>query len=214
VFPYAWLDSWAFRRPFEGRTARVYARHERPAFGDLDERLLVRLLPELSRARRFLDVGAGNHELAEGVARAHPGLSVIAVEPSASYTRRAHAGVVTLRGLAEALPLERGSIDVAVCLSSLRHVRDRRAALRELRRVVHPGGAVLIVELDPRADADRSARHRRALGSRLTRLTFDPFLLRTAPTLDRIAALASECGFSEAYREDDPLQPVYHLGLR
>lgn len=213
MFPYEWLDPLAFRRPFEGRTAVVYARDERPAFGDLDERLLLRLAPQLASARCFLDLGAGNHELAARVAAAHPRLAVLAVEPSASYTRRARSGVLSLRGRAEALPLLTASIDLAICLSSLRHVRDRRAALIELRRVIRPGGELLVVELDPSADAARSERHRRALRSRMARLTFDPLLLRSAPTVERVAALAIECGFRETQRDVDPVQPVYLLGL-
>jgi ubiquinone/menaquinone biosynthesis C-methylase UbiE len=214
VRPYAWLDPWAFRRPFEGRTARAYARDERPAFGDLDDRILERLHPELAAGRRFLDLGAGNRELAARVARAHPHLLVLAVEPSGSYTRGARPGIQTLRGRAEALPLARDAVDVAVCLSSLRHVRDRGAALGELRRVVRPGGVVLVIELDPEADAAHARRHRQALRSRLVRLVFDPFILRTAPPVGHFAALAIERGFTETRREIDPLQPVYHLELR
>jgi hypothetical protein len=37
------LDRLLFRHPFEGGRARRYARHERPAFRDLDARLLDRI---------------------------------------------------------------------------------------------------------------------------------------------------------------------------
>jgi SAM-dependent methyltransferase len=214
VLPLAWLDAWVARHPFEGRTARRYARDERPAFGDLDARLLARLRPELATARRFLDVGAGDHELATHVAAAHPALDVLALEPSGSYTRAARAGVRTLRARAERVPLIDGAIDVAICMSSLRHVRERVLALRELRRVVRRGGSLHVVELDPLADATRSRRHRDALRSTLARLTFDPLLLRTCPTADRMAALALDAGWNEVTAEIDREQPVYLLRLR
>jgi ubiquinone/menaquinone biosynthesis C-methylase UbiE len=213
-FPYAWLDPWVARRPFEGWTARRYARDERPAFGDLDERLLHRLHPELSRAERVLDLGSGTGQLAARIAAAHPRARVVAVEPSATYTRRPLDGVRTLRARGESLPLADASVDVAICLSSLRHLRDRGAALAELRRVVKTDGAAWILELDPEADRARSDRHRRALGSRLARATFDPFLLRSGPTRRVMAALALGAGWRVVEDALDPLQPLYLLRLR
>jgi len=203
-----WLDPWVARRPFEGWTARRYADGERPAFGDLDDRLLERLQTELSLAERFLDVGAGTGALATRVARAFPRLQVVAVEPSATFAR---AGDVTLRARAEALPLAAASIDVALCLSSLRHARDRAAALAELRRVVR--GSAWIVELDPAADAARARRHGRALRSTLSRLAFDPFVLRTGPDAGELEAAARAAGWNVARPGDDPVQPFFVLRL-
>lgn len=210
---YGWLDPWVARRPFEGRTARRYARAERPAFGDLDQRLLERLRRELAAARRILDLGAGTGVLAAELAHAHPAAAIVAVEPSSAFTRRPPAGVLTLRARGEAIPLGDGSVDLAICLSSLRHLRDRAGALRELRRVVVPGGAVHVIELDPEADAPRADRHRLALRSTLARWTFDPFLLRSGPTAGALAALARAHGWREVETSTDPLQPVYLLRL-
>ena len=46
---------WLYRHPFEGASARRYARDERPAFGDLDDRLLDALAAELAGHDRLLD---------------------------------------------------------------------------------------------------------------------------------------------------------------
>lgn len=207
-----WLDRVLYRHPFEGASARRYATAERPAFGALDDRVLDGLAGALAGARRLLDVGCGPQTLAARAAARHPALAVIAIDPSAAFAR-ARAGIAVVRAAAEALPLGAGAIDVAICLSSIRHVRDRRAALAELRRVVRPGGTLAIVELDPDAEARRIAAHARGLGSLVLRAAFGPLVARTAPHAGAIVSLARAAGWQLRARRDDPEQPVYTLEL-
>jgi len=206
------LDRVLYRRPFEGRGARRYATAARPAFGDLDDRLLDGL-EVLTTARRLLDLGAGPGTFAARAAARHPGLAVVAVDPSRDYGRAAGPGVQTVRAAGEALPLATGSCDVAICLSSIRHVRDRDLTLTELRRVVRPGGSLVIVELDPGASAQRIAAHTDGLGSRVLRHTFGPLVCRTAPSADTITQLATRAGWRLVTQRPDPVQPVYILEL-
>ncbi len=49
-----------------------------------------------------------------------------------------------LHGSLESIPVEDASFDVVLCLQVLEHVPDPAAAVRELRRVVRPGGRVLL----------------------------------------------------------------------
>jgi SAM-dependent methyltransferase len=49
-----------------------------------------------------------------------------------------------LHGSIDAIPVEDASFDVVLCLQVLEHVPDPAAAVRELRRVVRPGGRVLL----------------------------------------------------------------------
>jgi ubiquinone/menaquinone biosynthesis C-methylase UbiE len=205
-----WLDRVLFRAPFEGASARRYAASARPAFGDLDERLLDGMAPMLANARYLLDLGAGPATFAARAAARHPTLAVLAVEPSGEFAR-AQPGVTMLRAAGEALPLRAGAIDVAMCLSSIRHVRDRAATLRELRRVVR--GSLVIVELDPAADARRIATHAARINLPLLRRAFGPLVVRTAPTAESITALAGAAGWRVHARRNDPVQPVYVLEL-
>lgn len=203
-----WLDRLLFRQPFEGRSARSYVTDARPAFGDLDRRLLDRL--DLHGAKTLLDVGAGPAAFALAAHARHPHLHVIAVEPSRDLAIR-RAGIGVIRAAAEALPLPDRSIDHAVALSSIRHVRDRAQTLRELRRVVR--GTLTIVELDPAADAKRIANHANRLGSPLLRRAFGPLVCKTAPPARVIEDLARAAGFARTMLDHDPIQPVYILEL-
>jgi len=203
----ALIDRLLYRRPFEGGSARRYAAGARPAFGDLDDRLLDALAPALTGPRRrLLDLGCGPGTFSRRAAARFAELTVIAVDPSREFAR---PGVVRATG--EALPLADRAIDVAICLSSIRHVRDRVQTLRELRRVVR--GIAVIVELDPAADRRRIAAHADRLASPVLRRLFGPLVVRTAPPAAAIAALARDAGFALRELRADPVQPVYVMEL-
>jgi len=201
------FDRLLYRHPFEGASARRYARDARPAFGDFDDRLLDRLAGELDGpGRRLLDLGCGPGTLARRAAERFAALHVVALDPSRDFAR----GDV-VRAAGEALPLAGRSIDVAICLSSIRYVRDRAATLRELRRVVR--GALVIVELDPDAAPAAVAHHASRLGSPMLRRTFGPFMLRTAPPAATIAREAARAGFALRALGPDRVQPFYIMEL-
>lgn len=52
-----------------------------------------------------------------------------------------------IKGTFESIPLESGSVDLAVASYSLRDARDFYSALEELKRVLKPGGQLLVVEV-------------------------------------------------------------------
>lgn len=208
------LSDRLYRHPFEGRSAERYATAERPAFADLDDRLLDGM--ELPTGSILLDVGCGPGVFARRAKERDPSLVVVAIDPSRDFasdaTAATHGAIHLTRAAGEALPLRDRSVDVAMCLSSIRHVRDRAATLRELRRVVCD--RVYIVELDPVASHGRIAAHADLLGSALLRAAFGPLVVRTAPHAETIMQLARDAGFTRVERRDDPLQPVYILDLR
>lgn len=111
---------------------------------------------------RLLVVGLG-----PGVDLRHlpPGVSeVIAVEPDPGMRRQSRREVASVSvpvrvvgGVAEELPLRTRSVDAVLCALVLCSVDDQRAALDEVRRVLRPGGRLLLLE-HVRAPTDLGSR--------------------------------------------------------
>ena len=103
---------------------------------------------------RVADLGCGDgHLTLEMAAWAR---STVGIDRSADVLKHARAlarrrGVTNVRwkrGSIERIPLEDGSVDLAVLSQVLHHASDPVKALTEARRVVSPGGRVLVLELD------------------------------------------------------------------
>ena len=63
---------------------------------------------------------------------------------SLEVARARELGPVVSGSLDDPLPFDGGAFDLAVALDVLEHVADDEAALRELARVVAPGGRLLV----------------------------------------------------------------------
>jgi ubiquinone/menaquinone biosynthesis C-methylase UbiE len=76
--------------------------------------------------------------------------------------QRGLANVSATRGDATALPYEDDSFDAALLVAVLGEIPEGDAALRELRRVLKPGGRLIVGELfgDPHFTTFGSLRHR------------------------------------------------------
>jgi ubiquinone/menaquinone biosynthesis C-methylase UbiE len=158
--------------------------------------------------RRGLLAGAAGHVLeiggGTGANLAHYGPEVESLtitEPEPNMLRRLErrAGVQApaariLRAPAEDLPFEDGTFDVAVSTLVLCGVSDQPRALRQLRRVLRPGGQLLFIE-HVRSGDPRLARRQDRLNW-LNRLVVCCDCNR--PTLTTIAA----AGFAVTQVED------------
>ena len=106
-------------------------------------------------AIRVLDVATGTAAVAIELASTDPARTVVGVDQSpemlaAGRARVAHAGLsdrIELReGRAENLPVGDAEFDAVTFTYLLRYVDDVPATLRELARVVRPGGTVAMLE--------------------------------------------------------------------
>lgn len=109
-------------------------------------------LAELAGDETILDIGCGNGGyLASLYRHGHAGatvgldFSMGMLESTRMAASEGGRAQLVVQGDAAALPFSTGSADVALAMHMLYHVPDRARALEELRRVVQPGGRVLLV---------------------------------------------------------------------
>lgn len=104
---------------------------------------------------RVLDVGCGTGALALLIKHVHPGVDVAGVDPDPKALARAgrkaaRAGVAIRfdRAYADALPYADGTFDRVVSSMMLHHVPpdEKAPALREMRRVLKPGGRLELLD--------------------------------------------------------------------
>lgn len=137
--------------PTYDRYARLLSFGQDPRW----RRFLVSRVPR--SAGRVLDVATGTAAVAIELARAVPERTVVGVDQSpemlaAGRTRVERAGLaerIELReGRAESLPFANDEFDALTFTYLLRYVDDPLATMRELARVVRPGGVVAMLEFD------------------------------------------------------------------
>ena len=111
-------------------------------------RTLERVAPR--GADTLLDVGCGTGQLLRMVVDRWPALRACGMDPSRAMLRMARRGAARTTSLVQAvgecLPIRDESIDWVVSTSVLHYLRDPDAALLEWRRVLRPGGAVIITD--------------------------------------------------------------------
>ena len=95
-----------------------------------------------------LEVGCGTGAFAERLASELPGVSIVATDQSERFVELTAArGIESRRADIRDLPFEDASFDVVAALWMLYHLpeQDLDLALRELRRVLRPGGRLVAV---------------------------------------------------------------------
>jgi len=171
-----------------------------PLFARLYDHVLSREGEKMRDLRRRLLDGASGRVVEVGPGNGpnfdlYPptAAEVVAVEPEPYLRRRAgdaaRSAAVPIRvvaGTADELPLEDGSADVVVCCLVLCSVDDQASALREIRRVLRPGGELRLLE-------HVGAHNRIAQGAlRFAQATFWPRAFGNChPARDTLAAVAA-----------------------
>ena len=149
--------------------------------------------------QRVLDVGCGTGILAREIApRVGPAGRVVAVDPNPgmlAVARQLAPAVEWREGVAQSLPFPDQSFDAVVSQFALMFVTDRLQALREMCRVLVPGGRLTVAVWasldDMPAYVDEAALLERLAGKPAADAVRAPFVLGTR---NELAALFSEAG--------------------
>lgn len=171
----------------------------------------------LRPGERVLDVGSGPGFLAAEMAAAVGesgtvcGIDVSADMLAIAESRVSAPGAAAMEfrpGNANEVPHADGSFDVAVSTQVLEYVSDIPGALAELRRVLRPGGRVLLLDTDwdsivwHSGDAERMRRVLAAFDEHLA----DPYLPRT------LGASLRAAGFEVTATRTVPMLNVGYAG--
>lgn len=100
--------------------------------------------------QRLLDVAIGTGLIAEAAHRiVGPAGSVIGLDLSEAMLAecRRKLDIPLIQGLAHDLPLGDGTVDVVTMGYAIRHIDDLESCFREFRRVLKPGGILLLLEV-------------------------------------------------------------------
>jgi demethylmenaquinone methyltransferase/2-methoxy-6-polyprenyl-1,4-benzoquinol methylase len=164
---------------------------------------------------RVLDVATGTADLALALKTARPAAEVVGVDFAEAMLRvgRAKAArrglpVELLAGDGTALPYPDGTFDALTIAYGLRNFADVDAGLREFRRVLRPGGRLVVLEFPPppRGPFGRLFRlyFTRVLpwiGARISghagAYRYLPASVMAFPTPERLARQILEAGFDD-----------------
>jgi ubiquinone/menaquinone biosynthesis C-methylase UbiE len=138
------------------RLADVYeSRYLRNDYSGVEQALGAFVEGARGRGHRVLEVGCGGGHWLRWLAEAK--VNVFGMDPAAGMLRVARSAVGPhhlMRGRAEALPVAGASCSRLFCVNAFHHFEDPVAFLREARRVLSVGSALMIVGLDPHTGQD------------------------------------------------------------
>lgn len=165
----------------DGWIARGYDRGVQAALRETFASLADEVLERLGGARRVLDAGCGPGQFAIVVAERLPETEVSGIDlaPTMIALARSHARASPAakrlhfeEADVAALPFPDAHFDAVLSTGSIKHWPDPLAGLRELYRVLAPGGRAFVAEMNRLAPPDAVAVQRRRLRHWFFRLIY------------------------------------------
>jgi ubiquinone/menaquinone biosynthesis C-methylase UbiE len=112
--------------------------------------MLDALASQADAPGRILDVGCGTGRLLRKLGERWPSSQLLGVDPNegmVSVARRLTPLASLHVGTAESIPIDSASIDLVVTSISFHHWADQPRALREVFRVLRPGGCLCLADI-------------------------------------------------------------------
>ncbi len=123
-------------------------------FGPSHRAIIRRLKARFGdRPFKVLDVGCGTGVFGERMRSALPQAEVWGIDLVSGMLDKgrarfqAHAGrIIPIQGDSERLPFANGAFDVVTCCNSFHHYPDQARAVGEMKRVLAPGGDLMLID--------------------------------------------------------------------
>jgi ubiquinone/menaquinone biosynthesis C-methylase UbiE len=199
----------------EGPVARWYAK---ATYKDIAEfqALAKRMAEGLAPGARVLEVAPGPGYFAIELAKlgnyAITGLDVSEtfVEIARKNAREAGVAVDFQHGNASRMPFADGSFDLILCRAAFKNFSEPVEALREMRRVLRPGGRAVIIDLrrdTPKEEIDAyvDRMDRGRLNAAFIKFSFRVMLCKRACTRESMGRFVAESGFEKFEIAEAPL---------
>jgi SAM-dependent methyltransferase len=129
-----------------GNLAAVESLYRRTALRDHVEfvRQAARRVQGAGESPRLLDVGCGSGLLLDSIRRRGFTVTGVDISPGAARAARIEHGITVKTGTLGGASFDAESFDIVTMFHTLEHVTEPRAFLGEARRVLQPGGRLII----------------------------------------------------------------------
>ena len=190
----------------EGSVARWYEKTTRKDLADF-RKTAERLTAHLPNGGDVLEVAPGPGFLAIEIARDRrfrvTGLDISKTFVELARNNAASEGVAAefRQGNASQMPFPDNSFDLLVCRAAFKNFSEPEKALREMRRVLRPGGRAVIIDLRrdvPMTEITRyiDSLHLSTVSQLFTAMTFRFMLLKRAYTIPELEKMLTGIGFA------------------
>ena len=133
------------------------------------------------------------------------------IEIAQANAAEAHVNIDFRHGNASHMPFEAETFDFIICVAAFKNFTEPVQAIREMHRVLKPGGKACIIDLRrdvPFESIDRHIKnelHLTGMNSFITKLVFKTTLLKNAYTKSEIEKMVSQTNFTKLKIEEDAL---------
>lgn len=133
-------------------------------FFDRFHHIALDAVPAGIKAESILDIGCGTGRLLRKAAKRWPTARLTGVDPAEGMVeeaRRLTPQAQFLVSPVESIPLSDASVDLVFSTLSFHHWQDQAQAVKQVARLLHPGGVFVLVDLLPPLGLDKIFQHGR-----------------------------------------------------
>jgi ubiquinone/menaquinone biosynthesis C-methylase UbiE len=149
---------------FNRRSVTYENSFEQWLFFDRLQRTVLGLVESEANPESILDVGCGTGRLLRKARERWPNTRLIGVDPAEGMIEKGRLlmpNATFYVSMAESLPLADASVNLVFSTASFHHWRDNVQGVREVRRVLRPGGRFFLADIWPPLGLSKIFHHLR-----------------------------------------------------